>query len=74
MRTQHILLLSIALSIPAMAAEPKSPSNAIGKSGDQATSRADAAKSTATNDEVTPIRPARKNRVRYTFPPSAKRM
>jgi hypothetical protein len=75
MRTQHFLLLgSIALSSPALAAEPKPTANATGKPAAEAISGADAAKSTAASDEMIQNHPARKNRVRHTFPPSAKRM
>lgn len=71
MRTQLVVLLSIALSIPALAAKPKSP----GKSSDQTTSRTDTARSAVANDEVVPVRPAKKKtRVHHTFPPAAKRM
>jgi hypothetical protein len=68
MRTQHLLLLSsIVLSGPVLAAEPKPTADVNGKSG------ADAAKSTGANDEMMQERTSRKDRVRYTFPPSAKR-
>lgn len=75
MRTQHLLLLSsIALSNPALAAEPKQTADANGKPGVEANSRADAATSTGAGGETIQNHPARKNRVRQTFPPSAKRM
>jgi hypothetical protein len=74
MRAQYFLLLSsIALSSPALAAEPKSAANANRPEG-AAISRADAARSASANDDWMRSRPARKNRVYYTFPPSAKRM
>ena len=74
MRMQHLLLLSsIALSSPAMAAEPKQAATVKGKPGTEATSRSDLA-SSAASDEAMPIRPTRKNRVRYSFPPSTRRM
>jgi len=73
MRTQHFLLLgSIALSSPALAAESKSTTHANIKPEGGAT--AGAARSTAANDDWMRGRPACKNRVYYTFPPSAKRM
>lgn len=75
MRTQHFLLLSsIALSSLALAAEPKPSANANGKPPAEAISGADAAGSTAASDETIQNHPPRKNRVRHTFPPSAKRM
>jgi hypothetical protein len=75
MRTQHLLLLSsIVLSGPMLAAEPKPPANADGKPGAEAISGAAAARSTGANDEMMQDRPPRKDRVRYTFPPSAKHM
>jgi len=75
MRTQHLLLLSsIVLSGPVLPAEPKPAANANGKPETEAISKADAARSTGANDEMTQDRPSRKARVRYTFPPSAKRM
>ena len=75
MRTQHLLLLSsIALSNPALAAEPKQTADVNGKPGVEANSRADAATSTGGSDETIQNHPARKNRVRQTFPPSPKRM
>jgi hypothetical protein len=75
MRTQHLLLLSsIALSSPALAAEPKSTANPNAKRGVESISRADAPVSTAAGDEMIQNHPPRKNRIRYTIPPSAKRM
>jgi len=75
MRTQHLLLLSsIALSGQAMTAEPKSAANTTIKPRSEASSRADAARSAAASEELIQPRPARKNRVHYTFPPPAKRM
>lgn len=74
MRTQHLLLLStIALSSQALAAEPKPAAQANGKPGVEGPSKPDAARNAAASDELQ-ILPTRKNRVRYTFPPSAKRM
>ena len=75
MRTPYLLLLSsIALSSPALAAEPKPTARANGKPEAEALSRADASRSAATNNAMMQIRPTRKNRVRYTFAPPAKRM
>lgn len=75
MQTQHLLLLSsIALSSPALAAEVKPTANANGKTGVEVISKAAAAGSTATNDEIDQIRKARKNRVRQIFPPASKRL
>jgi hypothetical protein len=75
MRTQHLLLLSsIVLSSPVLAADPKPAANADGKPGAEAISRADAARSTGANDEMMQDRPSRKDRVPYTFSPAAKRM
>jgi len=76
MRTQHFLFLSsIALSSPALAAEPKPAANANGNPGAaEAISRTDAAGSTSSSDEMIQNHPARKNRVRHTFAPSSKRM
>jgi hypothetical protein len=74
MRTQHLLLMSsIALSISAFAAEPKSAANPPSKAGGEAISNS-GSRSVTANDDWMRSRPARKNRVHYTFPPSAKRM
>ena len=74
MRTQHLLLLStIALSSQALAAEPKPTDQANGKPGTEGPSRPDAARKAPVGEELQ-ILPARKDRVRQTFPPSAKRM
>ena len=75
MQTQHLLLLSsLALSNAAPAEEPKPGANTNGKPAVVEAARADAAKGTAASDELIPIHPAPKNRVRQTFAPSAKRM
>ena len=75
LRTQHLLLLSsIALSTPVLAAEPKPTANANGRPGIDANSRADELTGTEAGDEKIQNHPARKNRVRYTFPPPAKRI
>jgi hypothetical protein len=74
MRSQHLLLMSsIALSISAFAAEPKSAAAPAGKAAGEAISSSETRSVTA-NDDWIRDRPARKNRVHYTFPPSAKRM
>jgi hypothetical protein len=74
MRTQHLLLLStIALSSQALAAEPKPTTPANGKPGMEGISKTDAARTAGVSEELQML-PARKNRVRQTFPPSAKRM
>jgi len=74
MRAQYFLLLSgIAFSHPALSAELKS-TNATGKTEAAATSRTDAARRASADDDWMRSRPARKNRVYYSFPPSAKRM
>jgi len=75
MRTQHLLLLSsLALSGPALGAEPKPAANASREPGTDTISKTDAAGNTAAGDETTPARRARKDRIRYTFPPAPKRM
>jgi hypothetical protein len=73
MRTQYLLLMSsIALSNAAFAVDPKSavdpPSKAVGEAISNSETR-----SVTANDDWKRGRPARKNRVYYTFPPSAKR-
>ena len=40
----------------------------------EATTNADTAKSATAGDDMNQVCPARKNRVRYTFPPAAKHM
>ena len=73
MRTQHLLLLSsIALSTPGLAAESRPAADA--KAAGEAISRADAARNAQADDETTKIAPARKNRVRQTYPPAAKHL
>ena len=73
MRTQHFLLLSsIALSGAAVAVEPKPGTNAPGKPGAEAVSGTGKATKAASGQEKEPVRPARKNRVRQTFPPASK--
>jgi hypothetical protein len=74
MKTEYVLLLSIALAIPALAGETKSTGNAGAKSSDPVASKADIAQSNLANPEAIPNRPPRKNRVHQTFPPPAKRM
>lgn len=75
MRAQYFLLLSsIALSHPALSAETKSATNAAGKTDTATTSRTDVARRASADDDWMRSRPARKNRVYYSFPPSAKRM
>jgi hypothetical protein len=68
------MLLILALSIPALAAEPKKLGVRTGNADNRPTSDTHAAGSTVAGDKVTPVRPARKNRVRQTFPPSTTRM
>jgi hypothetical protein len=75
MRTQHLLLLvSFALSGPAFAAEPKPAAGANTKPGVESGSRADVDASPAAGSNVAQNATSRKNRVRYTIPPSSKRM
>jgi len=74
MRTQHFLLLgSIALCNPAIAAEPKPDRNGNDKPA-EAMPRTDAAKRDAAGDDMIQAQPTPKNRIRYTFPPATKRM
>ena len=73
MRMQHLLLLSsIVVSSGGLAAESKQAAQDNGKP--DGLSRSDTARNTALSDELTQLRPARKNRVHYSFPPSTKRM
>ncbi len=73
MRIQHLLLLSsIAVACPGVAAEQKATAN--GKTQVEGSAKSEAAGNAITSDKPTPVRPAQKNRVHYTFPPSAKRM
>lgn len=72
MQTQHLLLLSSIALCPALAAEPTA--NANRKTGAEVISKAPAAGSIVTSDEIVQIRKTRKNRVRQTFPPSSKRL
>jgi hypothetical protein len=75
MRTQHFLLLSsIALCNPAIAAEPKPDRNANDKPQAETIPRTDAAKRDSASDDMIHAQPAPKNRIRYTFPPATKRM
>lgn len=73
MRMQHLLLLStIVVSSEVLAAESKQAAQDSGKP--DGISRSEPARNTALSDELTQLRPARKNRVHYSFPPSTKRM
>jgi len=73
MRIQHLLLLSsIAVACPGVAAEPKPTAN--GKPPVAGSSKSEAPGNAIAGDKPAPVRPAQKNRVHYTFPPSAKRM
>ena len=74
MRIHGVLLLIIALSIPALAAQPKPPGKATENSVGQATSSVNATGEIAASEETTPIRPAAKSRIHRTFPPPTKRM
>jgi hypothetical protein len=73
MRIQHLLLLSsIAVAAPGLAGEPKPI--AKGKPAVAGGAKSEAPGNAIAGDKPTPVRPAQKNRVHYTFPPSAKRM
>jgi hypothetical protein len=75
MRTQHLLLLvSITLSGPALAAEPKPAVTTNAKPKVESGSKADTDVSPAAGSAVAQNSSSRKNRVRYTIPPSPKRM
>jgi hypothetical protein len=75
MRTQHLLLWSsIALSSPALAAESRSAADVDAKPPGEAVSRTDAARKAQADDETMKNAPARKNRVRQTYPPAAKHL
>ena len=72
MRIQHLLLLStIAVAGPVLAAEPKPDGS--GKTGTKGSSKSEPTGHTAAGENRIPNRSAQKDRVHYTFPPSAKR-
>jgi hypothetical protein len=73
MRIQHLLLLSsIAVAAPGLAGEPKPTAN--GKPQGAGSAKTEAPGNAIAGDKPAPARPAQKDRVHYTFPPSAKRM
>jgi hypothetical protein len=74
MRTQHLLLLSsIALSTPVLAAESRSAADANAQPPGGAVSKPNA-RSAQADQEAMKVAPARKNRVRQTYPPPAKQL
>jgi hypothetical protein len=75
MRPHHLLLLSsIALSTPALAAEQKQTADTHDKPRIESKSRTDPAKNSGAGEETIQNHASRKNRVHHTFPPPAKRM
>ncbi|HEX4986342.1 MAG TPA: hypothetical protein VFV71_09790 [Burkholderiales bacterium] len=74
MRMEHVLLVgSMILTVPTLAADPRPASRDDSRPDTGTSPRASAGTNLMASEELR-ARPARRNRVRYTFPPPARRM